>query len=71
MPRVVIPCHGCKNKVRKVLSDSGGDAVANCKPVATPCDTKAKASTQNGTPVTDPSFYGSMAGALQYLTLTR
>jgi hypothetical protein len=45
--------------------------MANCKPVATPCDTKAKASTQDGTPVTDPSFYRSMAGALQYLTLTR
>ncbi|XP_039804895.1 uncharacterized mitochondrial protein AtMg00810-like [Panicum virgatum] len=45
--------------------------MTNCKLVATPCETKAKTSSQDGTPVADPSHYRSLAGALQYLTLTR
>jgi hypothetical protein len=43
----------------------------NCNPIATPIDTKAKLSTDDGEPVSDPSLYRSLAGALQYLTLTR
>jgi hypothetical protein len=45
----------------------------NCKPTSTPADTKPKLSIHDGTPLsaTDASFYRSIAGALQYLTLTR
>jgi hypothetical protein len=38
---------------------------------ATPVDTHAKLSATDGTPVADATQYGSLAGALQYLTLTR
>nr|XP_020181657.1 uncharacterized mitochondrial protein AtMg00810-like [Aegilops tauschii subsp. strangulata] len=34
-------------------------------------DTKAKLSTTDGAPTPDASFYRSIVGALQYLTLTR
>jgi histone deacetylase 1/2 len=43
----------------------------DCHPVATPIDTKSKLSSTAGQPVADPSFYRSLAGALQYATLTR
>ena len=45
----------------------------NCKPVATPADTKPKQSISDGKPVSpsDALFFRSIAGALQYLTLTR
>jgi histone deacetylase 1/2 len=43
----------------------------NCKPASTPVDTKAKVSAAAGIPVQDKTFYRSIAGALQYLTLTR
>ena len=43
----------------------------NCKPISTPVDTLAKLSTDNGRLFHDPSLYRSLAGALQYLTLTR
>ncbi|WVZ52387.1 hypothetical protein U9M48_003451 [Paspalum notatum var. saurae] len=36
-----------------------------------PVDTRAKLSATDGAPVADPSEYRSLAGALQYLTLTR
>jgi hypothetical protein len=42
----------------------------NCKPVATPIDTKAKLSTTAGSPASDAAFYRSIVGAFQYLTLT-
>nr|XP_020182834.1 uncharacterized mitochondrial protein AtMg00810-like [Aegilops tauschii subsp. strangulata] len=45
--------------------------MSNCRPIATPADTKRKLSAQAGPPVSDPSLYRSLAGALQYLTLTR
>ncbi|XP_014660545.1 uncharacterized protein LOC106804288 [Setaria italica] len=45
--------------------------MCNCKPVATPADTKPKISSTDGKPLHDASFYRSMAGALQYLTITR
>lgn len=37
----------------------------------TPVDTKAKLAADDGPPVKDPTLYGSLAGALQYLTFTR
>nr|XP_020178201.1 uncharacterized mitochondrial protein AtMg00810-like [Aegilops tauschii subsp. strangulata] len=43
----------------------------NCKPAATPVDTKAKLSTTDGSPALDAAFYRSIIGALQYVTLTR
>jgi hypothetical protein len=45
--------------------------MANCNSVPTPADTKPKASTTEGTPVADVTSYRSLAGALQYLTITR
>jgi histone deacetylase 1/2 len=47
--------------------------MAACKPVSTPADMTGKPSTTEGTPLSsaDASWYRSMAGALQYLTLTR
>jgi hypothetical protein len=43
----------------------------NCKPASTPVDTKAKVSAAAGVPLTNKTFYRSIAGTLQYLTLTR
>ncbi|KAF8780514.1 hypothetical protein HU200_001642 [Digitaria exilis] len=45
--------------------------MANCNSSPTPADTKAKVSSSDGKLMKDASWYRSMAGALQYLTLTR
>ena len=45
--------------------------MTDCKPCSTPIDTQAKLSADLGDPVTDPTAYRSLAGALQYLTFTR
>ena len=45
--------------------------MAECHSTTTPVDTHAKLSAIAGAPVADPSAYRSLAGALQYLTLTR
>ncbi|KAL9230762.1 hypothetical protein vseg_006073 [Gypsophila vaccaria] len=45
--------------------------MTSCKPVHTPVDTKSKLGASSGAPVSDPSLYRSLAGALQYLTFTR
>ncbi|XP_066373260.1 secreted RxLR effector protein 161-like [Miscanthus floridulus] len=45
--------------------------MAECHPTTTPVDARAKLSATDGAPVADPSQYWSLAGALQYLTLTR
>jgi hypothetical protein len=47
------------------------DGMAECHPMATPVDTQAKLSATDGAPVADATQYHSLAGALQYLTLTR
>ena len=44
--------------------------MSECHSTTTPVDTKAKLSATDGAPVVDPSEYRSLAGALQYLTLT-
>lgn len=43
----------------------------NCKPVSTPIDTQSKLSAHDGCLLDNPTLYRSLAGALQYLTLTR
>jgi hypothetical protein len=45
--------------------------MSNCKPCSTPVDTQAMTSSDMGAPVSDPTAYRSLAGALQYLTFTR
>ncbi|CAN6220900.1 unnamed protein product [Urochloa humidicola] len=45
--------------------------MSNCKPVATPADTKPKVSDDDGALLKDTGWYRSIDGALQYLTLTR
>ncbi|GJX55226.1 ribonuclease H-like domain-containing protein [Tanacetum coccineum] len=42
----------------------------NCNPCRTPIDTESKLGS-DGDPVSDPTLYRSLAGALQYLTFTR
>jgi hypothetical protein len=44
--------------------------MSKCHPTSTPVDSKSKLSAEDGPPVADPSQYRSLAGALQYLTLT-
>lgn len=46
-------------------------SMQECKPVSTPVDVKSKLSQDSGDKVDDPTLYRSLAGALQYLTLTR
>jgi hypothetical protein len=45
--------------------------MVGCKAVTTPVDTRSKLSADGGAPVTDPSEYRSIVGALQYITMTR
>jgi hypothetical protein len=58
-----------QTKYAEELLDRAG--MVHCKPAATPIDTKAKLSSSSGAAVRDPSEYRSIAGALQYLTITR
>jgi hypothetical protein len=44
--------------------------MTECHPTATPVDSRAKLTATDGAPVESPSEYRSLAGALQYLTLT-
>ncbi|GJY63777.1 ribonuclease H-like domain-containing protein, partial [Tanacetum coccineum] len=46
------------------------DHMVNCNPSRTPVDTKFKLG-DDGDPISDPTFYQSLAGSLQYLTFTR
>lgn len=58
-----------QSKYAEDILDRAG--MANCKPASTPVDTKPKTSAESGTLAADASFYCSITGALQYLTLTR
>jgi hypothetical protein len=40
------------------------------KPCTTPVDTSSKLSGDTGNPISDPTHYHSLVGALQYLTFT-
>lgn len=42
-----------------------------CKPVSTPCKPHSQFLESKGTPLSDPTMYRSLVGALQYLTFTR
>ncbi|KAM0964503.1 hypothetical protein ACFX2C_020548 [Malus domestica] len=42
-----------------------------CKPTSTPSKPHAQLLEQEGAPLSDPSHYRSLVGALQYLTFTR
>jgi hypothetical protein len=53
--------------VLEIITRAG---LTDWKPYATPIDTSAKLSGTSGAPVSDPSQYRSLAGALQYLTFT-
>jgi hypothetical protein len=53
---------------RDILERAG---MTDCNPCSTPVDTQGKLSEAEGPPVSDPTAYRSLAGALQYLTFTR
>ncbi|KAL8159966.1 hypothetical protein V2J09_001503 [Rumex salicifolius] len=46
-------------------------SMLSCNPCKTPIDTNSKLASDAGDPVSDPTSYRSIAGALQYLTFTR
>ncbi|XP_038981589.1 uncharacterized mitochondrial protein AtMg00810-like, partial [Phoenix dactylifera] len=52
----------------QVLNKAG---MTDCKPVLSPLPTKIASSTHSNKNFTDPEFYRSIAGSLQYLTITR
>lgn len=53
---------------KEILQRAG---MQDCKPITTPVDIKSKLSQEGGDKITDSTLYRSLAGALQYLTLTR
>jgi hypothetical protein len=57
-----------KQYLLDVLSRAG---MRDCHPVSTPIDTHSKLSATAGSLFPDPTLYRSLAGALQYTTLTR
>lgn len=57
-----------RSYIEDLLSRAG---MSSCNPVSTLIDTKSKLSADVGIPLKDPTFYLNLAGALQYLTITR
>ena len=45
--------------------------ISSCNPCQTPIEVHSKLSAQDGPPIADPTLHRSLAGMLQYLTLTR
>ena len=45
--------------------------MSSCNPCQTPIEVHSKLSAQDGPPIADPTLHRSLAGMLQYLTLTR
>lgn len=63
--------HGLFLSQQKYASDILERAkMLHCNPCRTPADTQSKLDI-SGPPVSDPTLYRSLAGALQYLTFTR
>jgi hypothetical protein len=56
------------NYAAEILDNAGMTA---CKSATTPVDRSPKLSASAGPPMSDPTEYRSLAGALQYLTFTR
>ncbi|GKB34704.1 ribonuclease H-like domain-containing protein [Tanacetum coccineum] len=56
--------------MREVCLGDFGACWYNCHPYRTPVDTESKLGAE-GTLVSDPTLYRSLAGALQWLTFTR
>lgn len=46
-------------------------SMADCKPVATPLPLQLNLPIENNVPFSNPKFFRTLAGKLQYLTLTR
>ncbi|GAA0186912.1 transmembrane signal receptor [Lithospermum erythrorhizon] len=57
-----------KKYATEIIEKAG---MSSCKPSSTPVDCKAKLSRSFGNSYHNPTEYRSLAGALQYLTLTR
>ncbi|CAA7028399.1 unnamed protein product [Microthlaspi erraticum] len=57
-----------QNYAADILHRAG---MTDCNPCLTPCDTKSKLSADDSPPMSDPTLYRRLAGALQYLTFTR
>ena len=61
--------HLSQTQYAEELLDRAG--MSNCRPISTPIDVKPKLPTASGELVSDPSEYRRIAGALQWMTLTR
>jgi hypothetical protein len=61
----------CLSQRQYTLDILARHGMSDCKPCSTPVDTCAKVPAEAGPPVTDPTAFRSLAGALQYLTFTR
>jgi hypothetical protein len=55
---------------RQYAVDLQKAGMAECHSTSTPVDSRAKLSATEGAPVANPAAYPSLAGSLQYLTLT-
>lgn len=58
----------CQEKYAEELDRAG---MSQCKAASTPIDTSAKLAADDSAPVSDPGEFRSLAGGLQYLTMTR
>lgn len=59
------------SQTQYALDILGRASMTGCNPAATPVDTSSKLSATDGPLIAEPSLYRSLAGALQYLTITR